>query len=104
MTARPAELQSWRGPVERIKTPHKPVKIALVGKYVELNDAYYSVREALFHAALYNDRTLDLFWVHSEELDDSNVEAHLRTAQGIIVPGGFGIRGIEGMVKAGRYA
>ncbi|OGO00175.1 MAG: CTP synthase, partial [Chloroflexi bacterium RBG_13_52_12] len=104
LAGHPSDLQPWRGLVERIKTPHEPVKIALVGKYVELNDAYYSVREALYHAALYNDRSLDLFWVHSEELDDSNVEAHLRTAQGIIVPGGFGVRGIEGMIAAARYA
>ncbi|OGO19429.1 MAG: CTP synthase, partial [Chloroflexi bacterium RBG_16_50_11] len=104
MEARTADLEPWRGMVERIKTPHEPVKIALVGKYVELNDAYYSVREALYHATLYNDRTLDLFWVHSEDLDKIDAESLLRAAQGIIVPGGFGIRGIEGMVKAARYA
>jgi CTP synthase len=102
--ARPADLREWRGLVERIKTPHEPVKIALVGKYVELNDAYYSVREALYHAALYHDRTLDLYWVQSEELDSDGVEHELRTAQGIIIPGGFGVRGIEGMVKAATYA
>ena len=101
---RPANLEPWRQLVERMKTPHKPVRIALVGKYVELNDAYYSVREALHHAALYNDRTLDLFWVHSEDCDKAEVDSLLRTAQGIIVPGGFGIRGIEGMIKTARYA
>jgi CTP synthase len=101
--ARSTDLQPWRQLVERIKTPQEPVHIALVGKYVELNDAYYSVREALYHAALFNDRSLNLFWVHSEELDD-NVDTHLRTAQGIIVPGGFGVRGIEGMVSAAKYA
>ncbi|MDD5339047.1 MAG: CTP synthase, partial [Dehalococcoidales bacterium] len=104
MNAKPADLTQWAKMVERMKTPHEPVRIALVGKYVELNDAYYSVREALYHAALYNDRALDLFWVHSEELDKSEADALLRTAQGIIVPGGFGIRGIEGMVKAAKYA
>ena len=104
LSGHPADLQPWRSLVERIKTPHEPVKIALVGKYVELNDAYYSVREALYHAALFNDRSLDLFWVHSEELNKDNVDAHLRTAQGIIVPGGFGIRGIEGMIATARYA
>jgi CTP synthase len=104
MTAQPADLKPWRELVERIKTPHAPVRIALVGKYVELNDAYYSVREALYHAALQNDRALDLFWVHSEDLDKTEPETLLRTAQGIIVPGGFGIRGIEGMVKTARYA
>jgi CTP synthase len=102
--AQSANLEPWRSMVERIKTPHEPVKIALVGKYVELNDAYYSVREALYHAALYNDRSLDLFWVHSEDLDTVDADTLLRNAQGIIVPGGFGIRGIEGMVKAARYA
>jgi CTP synthase len=104
ITALPADLRQWRELVERIKTPHEPVKIALVGKYVELNDAYYSVREALYHAALYNDRSLNLFWVHSEDLEKNGVDTLLRTAQGIIVPGGFGIRGIEGMIKAARYA
>jgi CTP synthase len=98
------DLEQWRGLVERINTSHDPVKIALVGKYVELKDAYYSVREALYHAALYNDRALDLFWVQSEDLDEDKIETALRTAQGIIVPGGFGIRGIEGMIKTARYA
>jgi CTP synthase len=104
ITARPADLRQWRELVERIKTPHEPVKIALVGKYVEFNDAYYSVREALYHASLYNDRSLNLFWVHSEDLEKNGADTLLRTAQGIIVPGGFGIRGIEGMIKTARYA
>jgi len=101
---RPTDLREWRGLVERIKTPHEPVNIALVGKYVELNDAYFSVREALYHAALYNDRELNLFWIHSEELDKDRVDNLLRTAQGIIVPGGFGDRGIEGKIEAAKYA
>jgi CTP synthase len=104
LKANRGDLKAWRGLVERIKTPHEAVNIALVGKYVELNDAYFSVREALFHAALHNERDLNLFWVHSEDLDREGPENLLRTAQGIIVPGGFGIRGIEGMVKAARYA
>jgi CTP synthase len=104
MAEKSTDLKPWRELVERIKTPHEPVKIALVGKYVELNDAYYSVREALYHAALFNNKTLDLFWVHSEDLDKLEADTLLRSAQGIIVPGGFGIRGIEGMVKAARYA
>ena len=102
--ARPADLQEWRGLVERIKTPHEPVNIALVGKYVELNDAYFSVRESLYHAALYNDRELNLIWVHSEEFDRHGADTLLRTAQGIVVPGGFGDRGIEGKIKAAKYA
>jgi len=100
----PARLEQWRAMVERIKTPRDPVSIALVGKYVELNDAYYSVREALYHAALYHERELNLLWVHSEDLDRNDMESLLRTAQGIIVPGGFGERGIEGKIKAAKYA
>jgi CTP synthase len=102
--AQKADLHDWRGLVEQINTPHEPINIALVGKYVELNDAYYSVREALYHAALHNDRELKMIWVHSEDLEKSGVDNLLRNAQGIVVPGGFGIRVIEGMIKAARYA
>jgi CTP synthase len=98
------ELGSWRTMVGCLKEPCEPVNIALVGKYVELEDAYYSVREALCHAGLYHNRAVNLEWVHSEELDEEGAESLLRRAQGIIVPGGFGIRGIEGMVKAAKYA
>ncbi|MCJ7605304.1 MAG: CTP synthase, partial [Dehalococcoidales bacterium] len=101
---RPPDLSQWAGLVKRIREPKDPVNIALVGKYVELNDAYYSVREALYHAALYNDRELNLIWVHSEEIDDLGPDHLLHQAQGIIVPGGFGDRGIEGKIKAARYA
>jgi CTP synthase len=82
------------------------VNIALVGKYVELKDAYFSVREALHHAALFYNRSINLIWVHSEDLEKEGVDpdTYLRNAQGIIVPGGFGIRGIEGMIKAAKYA
>jgi CTP synthase len=97
-------LKEWRNLVERLKTDHEPVNIALVGKYVELTDAYFSVREALCHAALYHDRRLNLSWVHSEDLEHDGCDSLLRSAQGIIIPGGFGIRGIEGMVKAASYA
>ncbi|MBL7165721.1 MAG: CTP synthase [Dehalococcoidales bacterium] len=104
LDARKAELSEWEEMVKRLKEPHEPVNIVLVGKYVELKDAYFSVREALHHAALYHDRDLNLSWVQSENLEEGNVQAALRSAQGIIVPGGFGIRGIEGMVKAANYA
>jgi len=102
--SQPSDLCQWRELVRCLKEPHEPVNIALVGKYVELKDAYYSVREALQHAALYHDRELNLLWVHSEDLEKDSSEALLRSAQGIIVPGGFGIRGIEGMIKAACYA
>ena len=104
LRARKADLRQWRELVERLKTPHEPVKIALVGKYVELCDSYFSVREALCHAALHHNRQLELLWVHSEELEKDGTDALLRSAQGIVVPGGFGIRGIEGMIKAVTYA
>jgi len=99
------DLDEWRGLVQRIKEePMEPVNIALVGKYVELQDAYFSVREALGHAAIINNRALKLSWVHSEDLETSDCDTHLETVQGIIIPGGFGIRGIEGMIKAASYA
>jgi len=98
------DLAQWQELVERLKAPREPVNIALVGKYVELTDAYYSVREALQHAVLHHGREINLIWVHSEDLEKDNADSLLRSAQGIVVPGGFGIRGIEGMVVAARYA
>ncbi|MFA5316982.1 MAG: CTP synthase [Dehalococcoidales bacterium] len=98
------DLTEWQEMVSRLKTPHDKVNIALVGKYVELKDAYYSVREALRHAALSHGRDINLIWVHSEDLERLGADNLLRFAQGIIVPGGFGVRGIEGMIKAATYA
>ena len=98
------DLSQWRELVRCLKECHELVTIALVGKYVELRDAYYSVREALQHAALYHNKDVNLLWVQSEDLERDGTEVLLRSAQGIIVPGGFGIRGIEGMIKAARYA
>jgi CTP synthase len=104
LKARSADLSQWREMVAGLKAPLEPVNIALVGKYVELSDAYYSVREALRHAALYHNRSLNLNWVHSEDLEKDGCDSLLRSAQGIVVPGGFGIRGIEGMIRAATYA
>ncbi len=100
------DLSEWRSLVERIKAPKQPVSIGLVGKYVELHDAYLSVREALSHAATYHDREADIHWINSEDLEKSeaDVDGLFRSVQGIIVPGGFGQRGIEGMAKAAGYA
>ncbi len=100
----PTDLSHWQELVEAMKLSNEPVNIALVGKYVELEDAYFSVREALCHAALYHNRDVNLIWVHSEDLEKDDSDTLLRSAQGIIVPGGFGIRGIEGMIKAATYA
>jgi len=99
-----SDLNDWRQIVDCLREDCEAVTIALVGKYVELKDSYYSVREALCHAALFHRRKLNLQWVHSEELEKKGGENLLRSAQGIIVPGGFGERGIEGMAKAAKYA
>ena len=105
LTANQTDLNEWRSMIFQLKKSHEPVNIALVGKYVELEDAYYSVREALKHATIYHNHDLKIIWVHSEQLEKmDDVSPLLQMVQGIIVPGGFGIRGIEGMVKAARYA
>ncbi len=99
------DMIDWKNMIARLKQPHEPVQICLVGKYVELTDSYYSVRESLKHAALFHDRELKLSWVQSEQLDtDDDMDGCLKDAQGIIVPGGFGDRGIEGMINTVRYA
>jgi len=104
LKAHQTDLSRWQELVRCLNTPHEPVNIALVGKYVELKDAYFSVREALRHAALYHDRDVNLLWVSSEALEGDDSNALLRSVQGIVVPGGFGDRGIEGMLKAASYA
>jgi len=104
LRAKQPDLSRWQELVEHLKTPREPVSIALVGKYVELQDSYFSVREALHHAALYHDRDINLLWVPSEALESGDGDVLLRSAQGIVIPGGFGIRGIEGMIKAATYA
>jgi CTP synthase len=104
LEAKGVDLTEWRQMVTKLKTPKEPISIALVGKYVELQDAYYSVREALCHAGLHHNRQVDIKWVHSEDLQIKGNESLLKSAQGIIVPGGFGYRGIEGMIAAANYA
>jgi CTP synthase len=104
LQAKDVDLTQWREMVAKLKTPKEPVNIALVGKYVELQDAYYSVREALCHAGLHHDRHINILWVQSEDLESNDNINLLKSAQGIIVPGGFGYRGIEGMITAASYA
>lgn len=104
LTPGDADLGQWQEIVRRFREPGDSVNIALVGKYTELADAYYSVREALRHACLYHDTRLNLELVNAEELEEGDAEHFLGQAQGIIVPGGFGSRGVEGMVEAARYA
>jgi len=104
LEAKNVDLNKWREMVAKLKEPKEPVTIALVGKYVELRDAYYSVREALCHAGLHHDRQINIQWVQSEDLQSNSNINLLKSAQGIIVPGGFGYRGIEGMITAANYA
>ena len=85
------------------KKADKTVKIALVGKYVELHDAYLSVAEALTHGGFANGANVEIGWIQSEDITDDNVESILGGYDGIIVPGGFGDRGIEGMISAIKY-
>ena len=98
------DLGDWSDLVDRIKAPKEPISIAVVGKYVELPDAYASVREALYHAGLHHRRDIAISWIHSEDLENGSCDEYLRSVRGIVVPGGFGPRGIEGMIRAARYA
>ncbi len=103
-TAHPVDLTSWIALVDRIKRPKPELEVALVGKYIELPDAYLSVTEALRHAGWAEERTIAIRWVDSERLTEGDLEERLGGAAGIVVPGGFGHRGIEGKVLAARYA
>ncbi len=103
LRAEDSNLEEWRAMVAKLKAPKEAVTIGLVGKYVGLRDAYYSVREALCHAALAHNRAVKIEWLDSEQLDGM-ADDKLRQVQGIIVPGGFGYRGIEGMIKAAKFA
>ncbi len=98
------DLSDWRRLVERLLNPSASLKVAVVGKYVELRDAYMSVKEALIHAGTFHDREVEILWVHSESITAANVAAELRGVDAIVVPGGFGERGIEGKVMAARHA
>jgi CTP synthase len=102
--ARPADLDAWRALVDLIKKPKPQLEIALVGKYIELPDAYLSVSEALRHAGWSHGRSIVIRWVDSEELSEDSYVERLAGAAGVLVPGGFGHRGIEGKVLAARYA
>ena len=102
--APPADLADWRAMVERIKSRPATTRIALVGKYVKLHDAYLSVAEALRHAGYELGTHIKIKWVDSEHITEENVTEILGDVDGIIVPGGFGDRGIEGMITAVEYA
>lgn len=99
-----SDLSEWIDLVEKVKNPKGKVRIALVGKYIELKDAYLSVAEALRHGALANNMDVDIKWVQSEDITDDNVKELLGDAEGILIPGGFGDRGTEGKITAIKYA
>ena len=98
------DLREWEELVQKIKLQKKRVEIALVGKYVQLHDAYLSVVEALNHAGYYHNVNINIHWIDSEEINEKNYKDKLNGFGGIIVPGGFGSRGIEGMILAAKYA
>ncbi len=98
------DLTHWKEMVARIKNLKRTVNVGLVGKYVQLHDAYLSVAEALRHAGYENDARVQIKWIDSEKITEDNAEETFKDIDGIIVPGGFGDRGIEGMITSARYA
>ncbi len=104
LDAAPRDLTPWRQMVERLQNPDSEVEIAVVGKYVELHDAYLSIKEALIHAGIAHSARVNIRWVHSERLEQEPVESILDGVDGILVCPGFGERGIEGKIEAARFA
>lgn len=100
---REPDLTHWQAIVNGLKTTEQDVEIAIVGKYVSLNDAYKSVSEALQHAAIATQATLKIRWVNSEEIEDHGPASYLHGVNGVVVPGGFGSRGIKGKISAIQY-
>jgi CTP synthase len=99
-----ADMTEWKAMVDKIKSPVCEIEIAIVGKYVELPDAYLSVAEALRHAGTEQGAKVRIRWVNAEELENASAKEYLEGIDGILVPGGFGTRGIEGKIEAIRYA
>lgn len=100
----PPDLTDWQRYVRRVISPKKRVKIAVVGKYIELQDAYKSIYESLTHAAASLDCGADLVLANAEDLEKEGADKYLRGVAGVLVPGGFGDRGVEGKIEAARYA
>lgn len=98
------DLSEWRVMVDKIKNPKHKVTIALVGKYVSLRDAYLSVAESLYHAGISSDSAVKIRWVNAEDLEQGDPADYLRGVDGVLIPGGFGDRGVEGKICALRYA
>ena len=98
------DMTQWREMVEAIQRPKDVLPIAVVGKYVDLPDSYISVREALLHAGLAHQRDVEVHWVRAEDIEERGPDSLLHSVSGIVVPGGFGPRGVEGMIETARYA
>ena len=102
---REANLESWKALVEKIKNPKQTIKVAIAGKYTKLSDAYISVVESLKHAGYANDAKIDIKWINSEEcVDEAVCKELMKDVDAVVVPGGFGIRGIEGKLNVIKYA
>jgi CTP synthase len=104
LPAAEANLKEWRGMINRMQGKKKNLKIGIVGKYVELHDAYMSVKEALTHASIPTQYGVEFEWIHSADLENGTHFDQLEAVDGIVVPGGFGYRGIEGKIVAARFA
>lgn len=104
LTAGQPDMREWEGLVDRVKSLHKTTEIAIVGKYVALHDAYLSIVESLGHAGIAFESEVNIRWVNAEELTEQNIAEQLAGIHGILVPGGFGDRGIEGKITAIKYA
>ena len=98
------DLSLWKGMIEEIRRPKPSIRIGLVGKYVELHDAYMSVREALYHAGHANNRKVEIEWIHSNDLEKGKGWEQFADLDGVVVPGGFGERGVEGKILAAKWA
>ncbi|MDA8423681.1 MAG: CTP synthase [Nitrospiraceae bacterium] len=98
------DLKTWKAIIERIKHPTRNVTIALVGKYIDLKEAYKSLCEALTHGGVANDARVNIHWVDSEEIESRGAAEMLKGMDGILVPGGFGVRGVEGKIATVKYA
>ena len=104
LPVRQNDMSEWQDMVNKMKQLDDPLLIAVVGKYSDLPDSYLSVKEALNHAGLYHNRNIEIDWILSEDIEKYGPEKYLSSVSGIVVPGGFGPRGVEGMIEAARYA
>lgn len=98
------DMLEWQQMIEEMRRPKPTIRLGIVGKYVELHDAYMSVREALYHAGLANGRRVEIEWIHSGDLEKGKGWEQFEEVDGVVVPGGFGERGIEGKIKTARWA